>query len=437
MRTFGLFVGALVCCSTGATADSPNFCQAAQLSLQRQEHQQAERLARRCLQHNPNHSQARIVLSRALAAQQRYGQAIAQLDRVLYRYPRDGDLLVLRVRLLAWSGDLNGAWSQLLQLPTSSFADPETVLLGANLAFWRKDYLEAVLRYSDFLEVQPGDTTALRNRGLAWRQQGEPKQALLDFERLCKLDAAQCGLKTELQQEQARFSLMLMPAYYHIVDRPPAGRLSSIFRAQVFPQLQAGAQAELRYRDFGQGGLTDVYLQGDATLNHDSGLFVTVGAGFSILPQFSPQWTAQVEPGYAFAFGLELYLKYWRLQFAQGGAHVISPAFYYGLGRFGFYSRCYFAIDDQRGPTLALMSKISLRPGPPWQLFLGGGFGDRSEYLEPRQVDLSGSAFAVAGASWDLHWRHRFLLEVLLRRETSDQQIYLEAQTALGYRLRF
>jgi len=132
--------------------------------LNKKEYKLAEGAARTCLEKFPNHVRVWYLLSRALAGQKRYGDALKWVDKAIKRYPGDKDLHIWRVRLLAWSEQLDKAWAERYRIIKAAQHRRDAAMLIADIAFWRKDCVEAVKWYDFIAKKWPNSERAKANR---------------------------------------------------------------------------------------------------------------------------------------------------------------------------------------------------------------------------------------------------------------------------------
>ena len=351
------------------------------------------------------------------------------------------------MRLHAWRGDLADARHLVASVHDADlYTEAVNTRLPGDLAFWAHDWAKAVAFYDLFLSRWPGDAQGLRNRGLAKEELGDEDGAAEDYEAACAV-AGDCGLIEAYRERPARFTLLLQPGYVYVPDRRDGYDLFGLFEARVVHTLNLGVSARVLGRDVGDRVGNDVFLQAHASWKADFGLLLYAAGGFTV-PEvtFSPLWSVQIEPGWAFrvgAVGVEARLKYWYLQFGRGGAHVISPAAMVYWRSLWVSLRYWLTLDTRPAPGHAIIGKVGVTVFKRWHPYVGLGGGDRADYLDFRERESDRFWLLTAGLAYDPHWRHRIRFDWVYRNESSDDdaggavRVYQEHLFKLGYRLRF
>ena len=124
----------------------------------------AEGAAKSCLDKFPNHIRIWYFLSRALAGQKRWPEALKWVDKAIKLRPGNKDLHIWRIRLLAWSGDLDKAWNERYKIIKVAERSKDAAMLIGDVAFWRKDCVEAVKWYDYIAKRWPNSERAKANR---------------------------------------------------------------------------------------------------------------------------------------------------------------------------------------------------------------------------------------------------------------------------------
>ena len=168
----GVLLGLLLPLALGGVAHA-DPCTKVEPYLNKSEHRLAEGAARTCLEKFPNHVRVWYLLSRALAGQKRYTDALKWVDKSIEKYPGDKDLHIWRVRLLAWSGDLDKAWSERFRIIKAAQHRRDAAMLIADVAFWRKDCVEAVKWYDFIAKKWPNAERAKANRDRCMSDAGD------------------------------------------------------------------------------------------------------------------------------------------------------------------------------------------------------------------------------------------------------------------------
>jgi YaiO family outer membrane protein len=365
---------------------------------------EAERVARTCLEQDPDDVATWILMARVLGAVGRYSEAAAFLDRARARRVGDPSLEVFRARLLFWQGEVGWARSVLRDLPPEAPMDADTLRLAADLAFIEKDHAEAVRLYDLYLASPSLDLTALDNRGLAHAALGNRERALQDFQLACALGgegSAGCEILEEQARKALRYRLFLQPGWAAIADRPDGQNLLGLFEARLTSPLLLGVKADARRRDFGAGPLTDTTLGAYGAWRKGSGFLLDAEMDVTPSASFSPTWAVWVEPGWALPGNTAVQLRLWRMNFTEGGVTLLCPALTAYRGPWILHGRYYLALDDALGPSHAGVARVSYHVSDPFLLHVGAGAGTRSDYLDLRRATSDGFVMALAGLSRD------------------------------------
>lgn len=406
--------------------------------------------AQQCLASDPGSIEAWMLLARVLGGLGEVEQAIGWAERAETAAPHDADVTLLLARLHAWRGDFDRAHGSLRAVHDADlYAEPASTRLPADLAYWAHDWQRAVDAYDAYLDRWPdslaSDAAAHRNRGLALQELGETERAVADFERACSL-AGDCALVQAHREQKSRFTLFLGPGYVIVPDRGDGFDLFGMLEARLVHTLKFGVSARALGRDFGGRLASDVFLQAHASWKADFGLLLYAAGGFTVPDvTFSPTWSFQIEPGWAFKVGevgLEARLKWWHLQFASGDADVISPAVTAYWRAWWASLRYWLTIDGRPAPGHAAIGKIGVRIVGQWHPYIGAGGGDRADYLDFRERDVDRFWLLTAGLAFDPHWRHRIQFDWVYRNEVSNEtdgtsDVYREHLLRAGYRVRF
>jgi len=400
----------------------------------------AEDEARACLKAAPDDVSVWLALSKALAVQAKYAAALKWAEKAIARYPADLDLVSWRIRVLAWKGDMAKAWTEIEKLPPEAFDDKETALLAGNVALWKKDYKEAVTLYSYYLKLEPNDLDAIKNRGIAYEKSYKIGEARKDYERLCEKSGKKpdsCKYLESLNERFARAKLALVPSYWLIEKQEDDFNVLTSVDVRAWRQLHFGVSLDIRGRHIEDELKMDYYLEAWTLFKTEFNLILFLAGGYTPAANFSPAWTVQGEVGYGFKFGLEIYLKYWRIQFKNGGAHVISPALVYNLKRWVFTVRYYLGIDDKKGIGHAGMLKVSCNVTSPLSIYLGGAVGNRAEYIEPFENESELFYSLFIGAVGKITWRHQLTFDYTFRVDQTSSRLYRQHKFTLGYQVAF
>jgi tetratricopeptide (TPR) repeat protein len=397
-----------------------------------------------CLADQPGDVATRLELARSLAALERYAEALGQLDAVLQVRPEDSAVHLLRSRVLAWSGRLEAGWTVLESLPVSTFEDPEAARFRADLAFWRHDWLTAIAAYDRVVAETPDARPARRNRAIARWRSGDVERARRELRRLCAPPASDpdaCAVIEDLRETAIRFEVLIQPGIEGVQGGAAGGSLRTRLEARVWRQVRLGTMIYALNRTFGEGtdkiAGTDLQWEFFGSFRLPVGFLFHAALGFSGDPVFSPNWNLKVESGWAFGFGLEVRAMYWRIHFAQGGAHVVSPAVSQYVGPVFLSVRYYLSFDDDRGPGHAVVGRVRWTFVPRWSVSVVGGGGDRSDYLDARREELDSFWLLGAGIAWEPISAIRVGLDYEFRGERAGEQRRRSHLFLLGWRFRF
>lgn len=351
----------------------------------------AEAAARKCIDEAPEDVGAWIELSRALGLQGDFSAAIDWAERGLDRYPDDVDIALWHVRLLAWSGRLDAARSGLdmvVKRVPDVLQDRETAMLAADISYWSHDWSAAHDGFNRYLESWPDDVDAKTK-----------KQIVLN----------------EMEREAARIDVSVEPTFA-TGGGPDELTLRVSALARTWDALGLGLAADFHTRD----------VQGDAVsifgLAHWGGDGVAVDAsigGRITGADYEAEMNAFVEPTVRLASHLWASLRYWRLGFADGGAHIIDPAITVPIGDVELEARYWLGLEDAGRVTHAGLFRTRWSPSEAWTFELGGGAGTASDYLAPRNGG-EGHWVAVGGVRWQPSWRHRLSANYVQRHEKAD-----------------
>jgi tetratricopeptide (TPR) repeat protein len=429
---------ALVCTSISAYADE---CEQAKSLWTKGLYPEAEKEALACLAKKPDSVATWFLLSRIFAAQYRYNEALIWVDTGLEKHPEDVDLLAWRVRVLAWKGDLDRAWDEALNLPSVAFLDPDTSKLVADLAYWRKDYPIAVRRYKSHLDKWPDDKKARQNRAVSKIELGHVDEGETELRELCDQDSSNksaCGQVKEIEKRRTRYWLGLQPGIMVSGKEIFGWNVMGNFGWKINPAWTAEALVDFRRRELGTEYNTDIYIEGAATWRFLKRYALRAAVGGTVIADYSPWLTFQIEPSVRFYSGVELFLKYWRMQFKDAGINILSPRLSYYAGPFFLDMRYYLSITDDGDIGNAVLGKL-MAFIVNFHLYGGAGIGDRTDYIY-QQVDKAQTDrfwTLMGGAGWRFGWRNLITFDYVYRNEKAAQTMLHIHQLMLGYRVDF
>jgi tetratricopeptide (TPR) repeat protein len=121
---------------------------------------------------------------------QDWAAALRVVERQITRSPRDTDLLAWRARILTWSGRLEEAEAEYLNILKISQKDPD-VWMGLSSVYLREGKNEEALRALDTaVELDPKRADLHAARGRALHAAGEGREARHEFQNALALDPA-------------------------------------------------------------------------------------------------------------------------------------------------------------------------------------------------------------------------------------------------------
>jgi YaiO family outer membrane protein len=417
----------------------PESCKQAQQAFVTGQITQALQAAEQCVIVAPEFAEHHFLQARILAAGHDYESAMVALEKAMAIAPGNNDLYAWQVRLVAWDGRLDEAWTRLQLLPDYAFEDPEVERLAADLAYWQHNWPEATRRYDAYLAAHPEDDSARRKRALVHLERGDLDGAEQDFKELCQAESkggSSCLELRELQRQRRNVSITLLPEYL----MRDAGQFGYDLFARIegspLHKLKLHAEVDYRTRDFGKGDLTDPYIRAGAVVMPTPRLSLGLAGGFTPSADFSPEWTAEAEVGYKIIDNLTAYVKYWRIEFDDGGANVITPRASWYVGPLLFDARYYLTLQEGKTTGHSVLGIGHYLFGP-FDLHVGGGGGDRSDYLEVLAGETDQFVLALAGASWDVTALHRIQFDYVYRNEASGERDFNLHQFTAGYRVSF
>jgi YaiO family outer membrane protein len=369
------------------------------------------------------------------------------VDEARSRHPEDLDLVLLRLRLLAWAGRREEAWEGLAALPVERLEDPEILRFSADLAAWRGDDAEALRRYRLLLDRLPNDAglrlalaRVLERSAAALPPEASARrlaEALAALDEACALSYAPALAERDaFKARHWRFDLFAQAGWSFILDRADgqSGFLSA--RARVRPTWILGAEALHRRRDFGGGPLNDTLLS--ATLAHAtrSGFVLDASAGATPDADFLPRLNLWVEPGWLSDVGVDARLRLWRMQYTDKGSSLLSPVLTFTTSPLSFTLRYFLSLDDtgERGDALLVRVLVAGEDRSAW---VGVAGGDRADYLNALNANTDQFLSFFGGLGLSPNPRDAWRIDLSWRREVADAQIWRELELLGGYGRKF
>lgn len=148
-------------------------------------------------------------------------------------------------------------------------------------------------------------------------------------------------------------------------------------------------------------------------------------------------WNAYLEGSYLVDdLDLEVGLRYWRIQFFPVGVHVANSKATLYTGPFWFDTRYYLSIDDIGDVTHSGLLRIGWTYLRTSSVYLGGGAGDRSDFIELRRGGAEFHWLLVGGIEYPIAPSHRLALDLVHRREREGDRRYRQTRILLKYEFR-
>ncbi len=391
-----------------------------------------------CLVAYPEDADLRVLKASSLLQVSRFQDALETAESVVNVHPDYLDARVLAVRALVGLQRLTEAHATARQLSPEWLQDPENSVLWGDLAFWGGDYLEASSRYDRHVQRFGDDPGVLRKLGLCRLELGDSNQALSALDRSCAADSRgdSCRMAGELRALDSPWLLGVSGGLWHIEQGATGWNAGVLVDRRLGAAWRLSAAGDFRTRDYGDGPMNDVYLEGQAEFRWGGGWSLSGTLGGTPRASFSPELSAALEAGVGLDFGLEVFLKYWRIQFPAGGAHVLAPRLFYYLGPLLWDLRYYFSFKDEGGLGHAVLGRVTWYT---WRVspFLGAGRGDTNDYLELRHTGTELFWLIWAGIGVDLGSTSRVIADYVYRYEEASRIPMTLHQFTLRYEIRF
>ncbi|MGM0556712.1 MAG: tetratricopeptide repeat protein [Myxococcota bacterium] len=428
--------GAIVAGSNAAYAECPRAAELRKAG----ELDDAEQVARECVEARPDNADDLLELANVLAARGDYDEALTYLDRAEAQAPDYLAVDLQRIRVLAWSGDSQAALGELEALPAEAFEDESAKLLRAQVNLWAGKYQQAVSWFDRYLEQVPERPTARYGRGAALVELGRDEQAVEDLEFACDEGISDaCDLAREARRDASPSilsSTYVQGEYSLVQDRDPGWSILGQLTFEPLRNWTITPSVEVRTRPFPDTSLTDVILELDTRFPIAGPLELAGGGGWAPNASFFPDWNAYIEPHIALD-NVDVGLRYWHIQFDETGVEVINPMLTVYLGNWYLDGRYYMAIETDE-ITHAGLARAGYSLGD-WTFVAGAGAGNRSDFVELRRTDTDTQYhwLALGKAIWAFHPRQRASLEVVQRVDVAGERDYIQTQFMLGYKFLF
>lgn len=185
-----------------------------------------------------------LIKSRKLAAEQKYSDALVLLQKTTETHPNDIELKLSIVRVMCWQGNFQDAENVLNNLDEKHNTNPGVIILHANLAYYKHDYVSAIALYKKILAEHPDYEDA--KTGLA-----DAEKALNSPENQHYRWQADAGY------EHSSFSRVDMPRWNqeftqitHFLDDNQTAIHARITRYDQFSNIDSEFEAGINHRFF-------------------------------------------------------------------------------------------------------------------------------------------------------------------------------------------
>ncbi|MBA2661677.1 MAG: tetratricopeptide repeat protein [Bradymonadaceae bacterium] len=341
---------------------------------------EAEQAARDCLERRPENAEAWAELARSLAVQGRLAEAVEAVDQALVEHPHSGDYTLLLARLWYWQGEHERAIQTLSSLPVG----------------WSDTHDVVVLRREiDLALAAPPDLLASKSY------------------------------------------FLVQVGYLAASERPEGWHFRHALGLGVTQRLLAEVNFEGIRRGFGQARFTDFMVGGASEYRFDAGYRMRAGGAYTLNPRFSPLWNAYVEPGFVFEGGLELGLRFWRIEFEQAGINVLNPGVVKYLGPWLFDARYYLGIESGQSLRHSVLGRTGYFFHDDLHVYLGAGLANHADYLEGRQISHEYGLIGLSGIEFGFSQRLHMLVDYQYRHEAASERVLGQHRITAGLRTRF
>lgn len=401
--------------------------------------QEAEKIGRACAEAQPDDPDIWVEVGRALAAQQKTGQARAWVDQGLERFPDDPGLTLLKARLLAWDERLSESRALLETLPPATFEHPEAMSLRADVLLWDQDFSQAVKWYNRYDMADRDNPLVLYRRAQAYRGMGKTSLALRDLRRSCEI-APQATVACEARADfsQSAYPKVYANAFYgysRVIERLDGWRVRGALGSEINRNLTLLGTWEWLHRPFFDHRADDWRFNASGEYEFDSGLVLMAGGGFSPDPIFSPKWNALVEAGWKFE-RFKLTGRLWHIEFPDQANEVFNANGELYFKPFMLEGRYFLTFAPDDNPAHSGFGRLFYFFSDLTQLYVGGGGGQKSDYLEPRDVQSQSHWLFTGGFRLMLSDHHRLMLSLTQRHDSANELNYDQTETMLGYEFR-
>lgn len=402
--------------------------------------QEAEKNGRACVESQPKNPDAWVELGRALAAQAKTDEALSWVNKALGQYPDSQSLKLLKARLLAWNNDLKASRTLLESLPNATFQQPEAMRLRGDVMLWDHDFSEAVKWYNRYNQVDPDNPLVLYKRAQALGGMGNNSQALTDLRRSCEIAPQAtnaCQARDDFAQNAyPKIYANVFYGYSRVIGRLDGWNLEGAVGSEVNKQLTLMGTWERLSRPFFDHRSADWRFNGWGAYQLDSGLFLMAGGGFSPDPVFSPKWNALAEAGWKFE-DFKVSGRFWHIDFPHEANEVLNANGEIYWKPYMLELR-YFATfaPGEGAPSHSGFGRVFYFFSDLTQFYIGGGGGQKSDFLQPRDLSAESHWLVTAGFRYLITNHHRVMLTFTQRHDSANTQTYDQTETAIGYEFR-
>jgi YaiO family outer membrane protein len=401
---------------------------------------EAEQTARKCIEDQPENADAYVELARSLAARERHQEALDWANKALTKYSDSADLKLLKARLLAWTDRAEEAQELLGELPQQVYDRPDAMRLRGDVLLWGEQYTQAVKWYNRYDQKDPDNPIVLYKRAMAYKGMGRNSQALADLRKSCEIaPEATNACKARDSFAESAYPKLYTNVFYgysRVVNRLDGWRLRGAVGSELNENLTLMGTWEWMHRPFFDEREADWRFNGYGYYEFDMGLNFKGGGGFSPSPVFSPEWNAFVEPGWKFEH-FKVSARFWHIQFPSEPNEVLNPNVELYFKPFMLEARYFLTFSEDDLSHSAFLRGFYFITNLT-QVYVGGGLGDKSDYLEPRDLNADSHWLVTAGFRYMLTPNHRFMISVTQRndQDSSEWETYDQTETLVGYEFR-
>ena len=372
---------AMVLCALPGVVYAEQICEEARALRFDGKLEAAEEATRVCIEKIPTDLDAWVELSRILAMQGHYGRALIWVDGAINATEDPRSYELWRARLLLWKGDYDHARQAVSEL--SSGGDD-------------KEELEELSQTIDEAE---------------W------------FE--------------DHRANHRRPFYMAEMSYFAHQEGTHSWHTRHTLGAHFIDSLLTEVHVDGIRRSYPDEAVTDMWVGGKIRYAPESFYRLRVGGFVAPRNEFSPDWNAFVQPSVMITRHAEVAVRFQRVQFPQGGVHVINPRTLLHFGPLLLDARYYVGFEYDGRIAQAAMGRLIFLPVETFQIFAGGSIGNQAEYLEGHINAPQRAIRGAAGVKMQLTRSVDLLLDGGYRHEVVDGEDYHLYDVTTGVRWRF